>query len=254
MWLGSRAVKALIRLISPDWLVQAYRARHYARKAAPEECILQELCPRGLAAVDVGGNHGGYTWVLRTIASEVHTFEPQPNLVSHLRCAFLFDRRVHIYRVALSDKRGYGTLRIPFYQSGYCLDGLATIDRANTLQGMQMKEVHIETAKLDDYNLRDVGFIKIDVEGHELSVLQGAYETLCRNHPTLLIEAAERHRQGAVSSVRSFLEPLGYRGWFSFKEQRLDIERFDPLIHQRPDAVDDLGHRLADFTAEFVFS
>jgi hypothetical protein len=144
-------------------------------------------------------------------------------------------------------------LRIPFHKNGSCLDGLATIDLANALGGMTVKEIGIKTAKLDDYNLRNVGFIKIDVEGHELAALKGSYETLRRDHPTLLIEAAERHRQGAVSSVRSFLESLGYNGWFLFKGERVDVEQFDRSIHQRPDAVNDLGHRMAHFTTEFVF-
>jgi hypothetical protein len=60
------------------------------------------------------------------------------------------------------------------------------------------------------------------VEGHELAVLQGAVRTIASCHPTLLIEAADWHRPGAVMSVSSFLMPP-YRGWFSFGGQRRSI-------------------------------
>ncbi|WP_246642623.1 FkbM family methyltransferase [Rhizobium croatiense] len=65
-----------------------------------------------------------------------------------------------------------------------------------------------------------VGFIKIDVEGHELKVLKGAEAILSRDHPNLLIEAEDRHRPNAVASVIDYLTPFGY-SVYCLKDRRL---------------------------------
>jgi len=46
----------------------------------------------------------------------------------------------------------------------------------------------VELKKLDDYELTDVDFIKIDVEGYENQVVLGAKETLLRNKPIIIVE------------------------------------------------------------------
>ena len=43
-----------------------------------------------------------------------------------------------------------------------------------------------------------VGFIKVDVEGHEEEVIDGGFRVIARDHPVLLIEIEERHRHGAL--------------------------------------------------------
>ena len=58
-------------------------------------------------------------------------------------------------------------------------------------------------------------FLKIDVEGHELAVLQGARQTLKKHRPTILVECEARHRpDGDVRPVFEFLQSLGYGGSF----------------------------------------
>ena len=59
----------------------------------------------------------------------------------------------------------------------------------------------VQTARLDDYQLPPVGFIKIDVEGHEEAVLRGAAQTIARNRPVLMIEIEERHNPGALGRL-----------------------------------------------------
>src|SRR5437868_5966109 len=71
-------------------------------------------------------------------------------------------------------------------------------------------ELEIEVRTLDQFDLRNVGFVKIDVEGHELAVLEGAARTLARERPNLLIEANEHHRPDAVGSIRRFMAELDY--------------------------------------------
>jgi hypothetical protein len=60
---------------------------------------------------------------------------------------------------------------------------------------------------LDAYTLTNVDFIKIDVEGHELAVIDGAMETIRHNRPVLVIEAS----QATLGPLTNRLDPLGYR-------------------------------------------
>ena len=64
----------------------------------------------------------------------------------------------------------------------------------------------VATSRLDDFELGDVGFVKIDVEGHELAVLQGATDLLKAQRPTLMVEI-EHHagRQGSLDEIVEFL-------------------------------------------------
>ena len=92
--------------------------------------------------------------------------------------------------------------------------------------------IRVKAFRIDELELENVSFIKIDVEGHELSVLEGASEMLRKNRPSILLEAEERHRERAVATVREFLEPLGYEGYMLEQGALVSIRSFDPTIHQ----------------------
>jgi hypothetical protein len=74
--------------------------------------------------------------------------------------------------------------------------------------------------------------MKIDVEGHELAALRGAAGTIKDSLPNLLIEAEERHRKDAVTSVLGFLSAYGYTGLFHVNDKLHPIEEFDASVHQ----------------------
>jgi hypothetical protein len=92
--------------------------------------------------------------------------------------------------------------------------------------------VTVPLEKLDNLFKDDVGFIKIDVEGHEAQVLDGASETLIRCQPRLLVEIEERHAAGSTHSVPRSLAQLGYKGFFIYSNRLFSIKDFDPAVHQ----------------------
>ena len=59
--------------------------------------------------------------------------------------------------------------------------------------------------RLDDENLKDVDLIKIDVQGWELEVLQGAEEIIKKQHPWVIFEVNQD-----IDTCCKFMEDLGY--------------------------------------------
>lgn len=94
--------------------------------------------------------------------------------------------------------------------------------------------VDVEARRLDDLPLRDIGFIKIDVEGFEREVIEGARETLARDRPRLLIEIEEYHTRRPIEDDLAFVEGLGFRGYFLKQHEVLTpLSSFDPDAQHR---------------------
>jgi FkbM family methyltransferase len=193
------------------------------RNGEPELRILGKLCRRDLTAVDIGANYGVYSWHLRKHAQRVVAFEPQPEMARFLKAALGSSLRVEL--TALSDSIGTAQMRIPCDRY---LDGCATIEQENTLSDHDVREISVPVRRLDSYDFGQIGFIKIDVEGHELKVLKGAEAILGRDRPNLLIEAEERHRPNAVASVIDYLAPLGYNAFYLKDTQLLPVSDISP--------------------------
>ena len=80
--------------------------------------------------------------------------------------------------------------------------------------------MRVATRTLDSYELRNVGFIKIDVEGFEQAVLRGARATLARERPVLLLEMEERHTGEPIEQSIATVAAYGYDIFF-VREGRL---------------------------------
>ena len=154
--------------------------------------------------------------------------------------------------MALSDERGTSTLRVPLV-SGREIDTRGSLEAAAT-EGGAFVEVKVETSRLDDLNVRNVGFLKIDVEGHELNVLRGASEFLRREQPTALVEAEERHRPGCTQAVFDLFAAAGYSGWFADGNELRPVSDFVPDTHQNPSHVKPaFGKRSSVYRNNFIF-
>lgn len=197
-----------------------------------EMAFLDILCDPERISLDIGAKVGMYTYRLIPHSREVWAFEPIPELARLLKKSL--GARIHVEAVALSNHTGKLTLRIPFTKKGIPKYGRSTVENGNSLKNSDLKTIQtleIESKELDQYPLGEVGFIKIDVEGHELAVLQGAQGILKKYRPTLLIEANDHHQPGAVEKLRNFLEPRHYEGYFLFRDQWYPIQQFNPVTH-----------------------
>ena len=173
--------------------------------AEPEWMGLSRWGPNEGVALDIGANRGFYSFALTKLYDRVVAFEPNPSITSELvACGH---PRIELHQMALSDEVGEAVLFVPRSPRGELLDGWASFNKENLQDRIGEEEIRVPTSTLDSLVLDGVTFVKMDVEGHELSVLRGARKFLQRNRPHLLIEV----RATAVEEVSELLAEFGYQ-------------------------------------------
>ncbi len=209
------------RLLSPRIFVPL--VAHQYRYFEPELRRLAEFVPADRTAVDVGVWWGPWTYMLAKRVRRVDSFEPNPDLVAALAGAM--PSHVHIHGVALGEIAGEASLWIP--PGGMGTEGRATLEASWRTDGGG-RTVRVQTERLDSFDLPDVGFIKIDVEGHEFAVLRGASNILETQHPNLMIEIEHRsHDEDHLDEIVDFLAKRGYSGSFLNRRAWHPVSDFD---------------------------
>lgn len=196
-----------------------------------ELTIAPLLCDPNKLSLDIGADCGGYARRLCSYSRTCIAFEPRSERAGMIRSAATANGLpISVESVALSDREGSAELRVLKRDPGR-----STIDPFNVLADPDkspVSSVTVPTKCLDSYGFADIGFIKIDVEGHELAVLRGAEKTIRNSMPNLLVEVEERHHPGAIEGVRSFLEAMGYEGFYILNGEVYRFADFDTNTHQ----------------------
>jgi len=222
-----RLASSVLQHLAPRLLWRLRVQKWNVERTEAEMELLPALCDPHRASVDVGAAAGAYTMYMLGHSARCHVFEPRPESAARLRELFA-GANVSVEEVALSDAAGEAEFRV-------CDDdpGRSTLHAENTLSGVGgVRAIRVARRPLDSYALRDVGFVKIDVEGHELAVLRGAEETLARERPTLLVEAEERHAPDAVRTLDAHMRAHGYAGYFLDHAGLRPIAEFRREVHQ----------------------
>tara|TARA_B100000686_G_C16687111_1_gene915467 strand:+ start:571 stop:1332 length:762 start_codon:yes stop_codon:yes gene_type:complete len=186
--------------------------------------ILNKIVNKNLESIDVGVYRGVYTYKLAEISKHVHSFEPNPLIFPYLEKHLKkIVKNVTLYNTALSDKKNEVDLKIPKrfntinkndYEQKYKL-GCATIHEKNMLEDKEYITKKVKTDTLDEL-LKDkkIGFIKIDVEGHEKNVLMGSKNLISQCKPNMLVEIEERHTNEKVANIINFINSFGYKSYY----------------------------------------
>ncbi len=236
-------VKQQLRPFCPQQVLNWREEIYYRRYGEIELHLVEFLCDRRRDAIDVGAHEGCYVYWLRRYARHVIAYEPLPVLAEAL--VNKFGASITVRNLALSREAGKAVLRVPLID-GILVQGCASLSPSVNADVPTHRDIEVRTAALDEIYRGDVGFMKIDVEGFEDSVLDGAVKTIDRCRPNLLIEVDERMAPAGIARVSKWLGRFDYQGFYVRPNRLVPIETFDIETMQRPQDVASLTAELSE--------
>jgi len=145
------------------------------------------------SCIDIGANVGMWTRFLLKDFAKVYSFEPNPLFVECFKRNIETSDRLELHQVGLSNK-----------EHSACFEN-------KTDQVLKNKPGEILCLTLDSFGLDQIDFIKVDVDGFEDNVIEGAMDTIQRNAPVINIEMKRLKRPRVCRRVDSMLKSLGYK-------------------------------------------
>ena len=193
----------LPRPVTADYIVGQVEKRgtFYER---PLLMALAARAKQGSIAIDCGANIGNHALFFAGVMGlTVHAFEPVARnraLLEQAVALNALEGRVQILPLALSDQVGEVTLDTPDPGNPgmFRVSDRGEVAQTNTLDG------YLQAAGIGP---ADLALIKIDVEGHEVQVIQGAMATLDK---TVAVVTAETATMAEFDAVAALLATRGY--------------------------------------------
>jgi FkbM family methyltransferase len=198
-----------------------------------ELVLLEFLLNKDSVFFDIGANKGEYVYYAERLinSKNIYLFEPEKRLNKQLNAIF---KNCNVFDVALSDFTGTHQFKIPVINgvADNCLSSLEVNHKEDNETEAIVYEVKTNT--LDNFTKEKNVFpdlIKIDVEGHELSVLKGAEHYISTHHPTLIIEIEQRHHQDInIDSVFDNFKQKGYHAYY-YSKKHAQLFPYDNKTH-----------------------
>lgn len=185
------------------------------RRGQVWEPDLERLFPKhvkpGTTVIDAGAHIGTHTLSLARAAGpegRVYAFEPQKKIYREL-----------VFNLRLNGTSNVVPMRFALGRSAGVIEMSPTLagNEGGTAVGKGGDKA--ELRPLDSFGFRNLSFIKIDVEGFEDEVLEGARLTIARNRPVILIEIQGGHSletappeiRAKIDGTRARLTGMGYK-------------------------------------------
>jgi FkbM family methyltransferase len=200
--------------IDPDDLIIAPQMVIYRQWEADVSQVFHHLCRDSSVVVDVGANFGYFSVLAANLISnrgtgQVFAFEPNPKLAELLRRNVEINwsiAPVSIHQAAVADAAGEVQLYVP--------KGHGANASLSAPENVESLAVTVPAVRLDDVIPQDlaVDVMKIDVEGHELSVLRGARAVIGRSPNLNLIMEWSRKQmlQAGIDPALVLAELAGF--------------------------------------------
>lgn len=181
---------------------------------------VERIVKDGDVVLDIGANIGYYSVILSKLVGSkgiVHAFEPVKSYREVLKENLIANKikNTKIYPFGFSDKKE--DLDIYIGNSSATLHWVA--------DGKPLFQEKIKLTTLDDFSKKNkldrIDFIKIDVDGHEPSFLKGAWNTLEKFNPVILLEVNQENYLKAGYTVWDFYDLLKSNNYKIYNEENL---------------------------------
>jgi FkbM family methyltransferase len=170
-----------------------------------ETALVKRCVSPGAVALDVGANIGYFTFLLaRAVgpSGAVHAFEPT---------TYAFERmlRNRTLNPDLPDNMTLNQLGL-LARAATRVEALEARYSGAIPSHSEPEQIQFTTidAYVEQQGLTRLDFVKIDVDGYDAQVVRGAWETLRRYKPTLLVELAHTGLAQVGDDVRSYIDML----------------------------------------------
>lgn len=185
-----------------------------------QEYVEQWLRPyieKSTVALDIGAHCGSHTLMYKKIKPDllVYAFEPQ-SMMHKLLCENVIMNQlanVWCFNNAVGNISGEVEMNEcvadghnPTGKIGYGTKDLYNLAGLEIGSGGEV----VEMVRIDDYDFPKIDFMKIDVEGYEPLVIEGAIKTIKRDRPIISYESNSKRADGVTRSSHTILTNMGY--------------------------------------------
>lgn len=161
-----------------------------------ELLLVEHLLKKNGVFIDIGANLGQYIYMAEKVTNRnnIYAIEPIPKLANRL--SFVF-KGIQCHTLAIFKEDGEAQFKIPIFNNTeiYTRGTLKLGHKETEETNEKILDVKLQSLKNFVLNnqIDEVSLIKIDVEGAEFDVLEGAGEVIRKFSPSLIIEIEQRH-------------------------------------------------------------
>lgn len=204
--------------------------------------FFKKVSKPGMTCIDIGAHIGLYSvFMSKSGPATVYSFEPTPSSVEVLRETVRVNKasdNVTVVPAAVSDKSGKAT----FYIDNSPISVANSLVNVDFGEKFVRKGYEVDVVSIDDFVLKNnlnVDFIKIDAEGVEVQVLEGARNTFLNNRPSGILGI----HPFAYTNAQQTLERI----WMLTNEYQLKV-----LDDGKPISQSEFCNRREIFDVQFM--
>ena len=204
------------------------------------QTIYSKLIKPNSVCIDAGANLGYHSVQFGKLSKTIYSFEPQSLIYNQLCANILFndlDNTIHPIKKGLGDKPSikqmWSISKENFGNNIYNWGGRGIEHEYATHNSEETREEDlIEIITIDSLNLKQLDFIKIDIQGYEYYAFVGAEETLAKFKPIIFLENSlikDGKEEIMNDKAKNYLLHLGYELY------RIHLGNNDDCILIHPD-------------------
>ncbi len=192
--------------------------------------ILELYLKQDDIVLEAGANIGSETLLISKILNKgtIYCFEPNPYSFERLKINISINELKNVYAYDYALGEADNEIKFHIYPKGFCNSGMSS----KYMETSITHEITVIQKTVDTFvhenNITKLDFIKMDIQGAEIDLLNGASETLKRFKPTIFTEACEPY-----NDTKQLYEILVSLGYDVFLIKNLTTEKFNSVNEVR---------------------